>query len=61
MSEFRICRVCGYAKGFHIYFREHDKGQRIGLICPECGQSYDLGWVVEGLAESAEKGAVFDE
>ena len=60
MNEFRVCRVCSYEKGFHVYFREHEKGHKIGLICPSCGQSYDIGWIVPDLADTAEKGAQFE-
>lgn len=60
MSEFRTCRVCGYGRGFHVYFRESEGGHKIGLICPQCGQSYDLGWLVSDLSESPEIGAVFE-
>jgi len=60
VNEFRVCRVCGYEKGFHVYFREHEKGHKIGLICPSCGQSYDIGWIVPDLADTAEKGAQFE-
>jgi uncharacterized protein YbaR (Trm112 family) len=59
VKEFRVCRVCGYEKGFHVYFREKEDGHRIGLICPSCGQSYEIGWIVPGLAETAEKGTQF--
>jgi transcription elongation factor Elf1 len=45
MAEFRICTTCGYRRGFHVHFRETaDSGVVIGLICPNCGQSYELGW-----------------
>ena len=60
MGEFRTCRVCGYERGFHVYFRESEKGHKIGLICPQCGQSYDVGWLVPDLVETPEKGAVFE-
>ncbi len=60
MSDFRVCRVCGYGKGFHVYLREQEKGHKIGLICPSCGQSFDVGWIVPDLAPSAEKGTKFE-
>lgn len=60
MSEFRVCRVCGYGKGFHVYVREQEQGNKIGLICPSCGQSYDIGWVLPESAESVEKGTKFE-
>lgn len=49
MEEVRICRMCGYQRGFHVSFRFENNGQRILLICPGCGQTYDLGWIVNGL------------
>ena len=51
MQEFRLCPACGYGRGFHVWLRQEDDAFRIGLICPSCGASYDLGWVsreVEG-------------
>ncbi len=60
MNEFRVCRVCGYGKGFHVYLREQETGHKIGLICPSCGKSFDVGWIVPDLAESAENGVTFD-
>lgn len=54
-KEFRICTVCGYKRGFHVYFRDvEEKGKgytRIGLICPNCGQSYDLNWITTDIKE----------
>lgn len=45
MTEFRVCPACGYERGFHVFFREAQGGRMaIGLICPSCGRSYDLGW-----------------
>ena len=45
MAEFRVCTTCGYQRGFHLYFRERPEGGVvIGLICPNCGQSFDLVW-----------------
>jgi len=45
MAEFRICSTCGYERGFHLYFQEEEGRVRIGLICPNCGQAFDLGWL----------------
>jgi hypothetical protein len=45
MGEFRECPSCSYQRGFHVYFREPEGGGVVvGLICPNCGQSYDLAW-----------------
>jgi len=49
MEEVRVCRVCGYQRGFHVSFRFEKQRQRVVLICPGCGQSYDLGWLVKDL------------
>ena len=61
--EFRICAKCGYQRGFHVYFRQIQEGKvRIGLICPSCGQSHDIGWVTPDIPGiEAEKGQVFEE
>ncbi len=47
MAEFRTCPACGYERGFHVFFHTAQEGggpTSIGLICPSCGASYDLGW-----------------
>lgn len=49
MDEIRVCQVCNYQRGFHVSFRFEREGQRILLVCPGCGQSYDLGWLTTGL------------
>ncbi len=49
MKEIRVCQVCDYQRGFHVSFRFEDEGQRLYLVCPNCGQSYDIGWVVSDL------------
>lgn len=60
MSEFRTCPACGYERGFHVYFKDAEEGLGIGLICPSCGQSYDLGWVARDVSGAEpEKGPVF--
>ena len=49
-NEFRVCRKCGYVRGFHVYFKDITEGKtRICLICPSCGQSYDIGWVTSDI------------
>ena len=64
MAEFRVCTSCGYQRGFHVSFQETPVGGVvIVLICPNCGQSFDLGWhegdVVTPL--TVRPGQVFDE
>ena len=44
MEEFRKCPACGYERGFHVYFNKNKESLSIGLICPDCGQSFDIGW-----------------
>jgi transcription elongation factor Elf1 len=44
MEEFRVCPECEYEKGFQVFFKKLKHKTRIYLICPHCGQSYDLGW-----------------
>ncbi len=44
MEEFRVCLNCEYQKGFQVSFRKVKNRARIVLICPKCGQSYDIGW-----------------
>lgn len=59
-EEFRICPQCHYTRGFHVFFKKIRGKTKIGLICPQCGTSYDLGWCtmsIKGLKEK--KGEVF--
>lgn len=45
MEDFRICLSCEYERGFHVSFHKRDDTEvSIRLICPNCGQSYDIGW-----------------
>ena len=61
MGEFRTCPACGYGRGFHIFFRDDEEGTKIGLICPSCGQSYDLGWATREIpGMDADKGPVYE-
>ncbi len=39
---FDTCLTCGYADGFHLALSP-GPDHRVILICPECGQRYDLG------------------
>lgn len=49
MRELRNCPNCGYRKGFHIIFTNGGADIHIGLICPSCGQHFDLDWVHEKM------------
>ena len=52
-QEIRVCNKCGYQRGFHVYFEDIAEGKaRIGLICPHCGQSYDIGWIIPNVSIS---------
>lgn len=44
MEEFRVCPECDYQRGFHVFFKKLRAKIRICLICPQCGQSYAIGW-----------------
>jgi len=60
MDEFRICTSCGYSRGFHVFFKSENDRHRIGLICPGCGQSFDIGWLSPDIqGEKAVPGPVF--
>jgi hypothetical protein len=51
-SYFRKCINCGYQRGFHVFFKEIKDGKaKLGLICPSCGQSYDIGWLTADITE----------
>ncbi len=60
MQEFRVCKSCGYERGFHVFFKENEDAVVIGLICPNCGQSYDPGWQIDSLSkESPRKDKIY--
>jgi hypothetical protein len=46
MEEFRICPVCGYGRGFHVFLKPGADGPAVGFICPSCGSSFDPGWTI---------------
>jgi hypothetical protein len=49
-EELRVCANCGYERGFHVFLRRlPDNRMRIGIICPSCGQSYDIGWMTADI------------
>ncbi|WP_292467321.1 hypothetical protein [Methanolobus sp.] len=55
-GSFRVCLNCGYQRGFHVHFKEISGGKaRLGLICPSCGQSYDIGWLTANITEMQPK------
>ncbi len=63
MSELRACPDCGYGHGFHVWFRDDEPpgAVRVGLICPSCGRSFDLGWTVQARSPAgARPGDRFD-
>lgn len=60
MPDFRECKSCGYGRGFHVYFTEKENGHKIGLICPSCGQSFDIGWVTPDVSDEVEMGAIYE-
>lgn len=60
MEEFRICPGCGYERGFHVFFKRVKGKIKIGLICPNCGRSYDLGWLTTSIKSfKTESGLVY--
>jgi hypothetical protein len=53
---FETCEKCDYDRGFQValFKRRADAGTLLGkdrlrvvLICPQCGQRYDVGWSIE--------------
>lgn len=57
MEELRVCANCNYEKGFHVFFKKNKGKIKIFLICPNCGQSYDIGWTASSIKTfKAEKG-----
>ncbi len=61
MDDFRECSSCDYKKGFHVSFRKTETGSaKIILSCPDCGQSYDLGWTTDMVKSfKAEEGLIY--
>lgn len=59
MKDFRICPKCHYGRGFHVALQEVEEGMAVMLICPDCGQSYALGWAVEVAGGQIKEGTVF--
>lgn len=60
MREFRQCPSCGYERGFHVSFKDAENGMAISLICPNCGQSYDVGWNTQEIKKlSPKKGSKY--
>jgi rubredoxin len=49
VKEFRVCPECQYQRGFHVFFKNPKGKTKIGLICPQCGYSYDIGWITTGI------------
>ena len=62
-QEIRVCKKCGYQRGFHVFFKDISEGKAmIGLICPSCGQSYDIGWMIPDINNSEpEDGKIYGE
>ena len=59
MKDFRICPKCQYGRGFHVALHEVEEGLSVTLICPDCGQSYALGWAVELSGGQVKDGPVY--
>ncbi len=45
-EEFSICQKCTYERGFHVSLERKYTHYQIVLICPNCGQQYSVGWMV---------------
>jgi uncharacterized Zn finger protein len=50
VEEFRVCPSCGDEREFHVFLRAGREGRAaIGLVCPGCGRSYDVGWTARDI------------
>jgi hypothetical protein len=49
IEESRVCLNCNYQRGFHVFFKKVKGKTKIGLICPNCGYSYDIGWLTTSI------------
>ena len=51
--SFEACENCGHEGGFHIHLerrprsQDHPKPAAVILKCPNCQQTYDVGWLVD--------------
>lgn len=54
MKDLRNCPDCGYRNGFHVSFTGGGDDINIGLICPMCGEHFDLEWVREAMQKLTE-------
>ncbi|MEW6109931.1 MAG: hypothetical protein AB1632_12305 [Nitrospirota bacterium] len=60
MEDFRVCVNCEYQKGFHVTFKRLKGKVKIALVCPNCGQSFDIGWTTSTIKSfKAEKGVIY--
>ena len=48
-DHFHQCRPCGYQGGFHVTFKKIEDGEGLSVIlmCPQCEQTYDIGWKIQ--------------
>ena len=48
-DHFYACDACDYEGGFHVTFKKIEGPQRfrIVLMCPNCSQTYDIGWLIQ--------------
>ncbi len=60
MEELRVCLCCNYQKGFQVFFKKVKGRVKICLVCPGCGQSYELGWTTSTIKSfKPDQGVVF--
>ncbi len=60
MELFRVCPNCEYQKGFQVAFKKVKDKTSIHLICPNCGQSPDIGWTTPTIKSfKPKKGAIY--
>lgn len=51
MDEFRECVDCRYQKGFNVFLKRVQGKIKVCLICPNCGQSYDINWYTDDIKD----------
>jgi len=56
MTQLRTCPECGYRNGFHVSVKRGVEGPEMDLVCPSCGQDFDLFVLLPPRKNAGRKG-----